>query len=136
MLEMKSLQDLSSQGGAFVKELLRDLVYDGFEFPASGAEGCLGKTCISKSLRVKVGPNGREIAFHLNFEFSPGRYSGSGGGAVNLAISKFHLTARPATGQDTINDAGASILTAEKSVHIGPGGEWGRDPTLSQFAQG
>ena len=129
-----SLQTLSTQGAPFVKELLRNLVYDGFEFPDTGSEGVLGSTCISKSLRVEVGAKKKQVAFHLIFECTPGQYVASGGGSVNLAISGFHLTARPAGKQDTINEAGASILTSAESVHIGPGGVWGRSQNLAAFA--
>lgn len=113
----------------FLRAIFDGLSYDGFSFPTSGRDGCIGNFCISKAQRVNT-PGGN-LDFHLNFACTPGNYRR---GALNLAIEHFHLTARSAREQMLINDAGPSQLTAATSVHINRNGDWGRAPNLAALA--
>lgn len=118
----------------FLKAILDGLNYDGFRFPTSGRDGCIGGFCISKALRVNT-PGGN-IDFHLNFSCTPGGFQRRDGrNTLNLAIRQFHLTARSAREQMLINDAGPSQLTAATSVHINRNGDWGRADNLHALAR-
>jgi hypothetical protein len=55
------------------------------------------------------------------------------GGRLNLAITAFHITARPATGQQTIDEHGPSIFTAKESIHINRNTGWGREDNLNEL---
>jgi hypothetical protein len=129
-----NLLDLSrrSDASGFLKAIFDGLICDGFRFPVSGADGCIGNCCISKAQVVAIPGTAKKVALHLNFTCVPG---GFGNGSLNLAISHFHLTARPAAGQSLINVAGPSILTAGESIHINRNGDWGRAPNITQLAR-
>jgi hypothetical protein len=133
---LPSLIDLGKNNNdpdPFLQALFDGLIYDGFQFPTKGNNGCIGSNCISK-MRVVIVPNKdkkKQIGIHLNFMCKPGGYDGS---RLNLEIAQFHLTARPLTTQSLINVAGPSIDTASKSIHINRNTDWGRDDNLKKMA--
>ena len=116
----------------FLKAVFDGLFYDDFRFPTSGNDGCIGNCCISKGHVVIIPGTMKKVATHLNFTCVPGGFTP---GSLNLAITHFHLTARPAAGQTLINSAGASILTAADSIHINKNGDWGRTPNIENLAR-
>lgn len=129
--EAINLTDIRSDPNKFLKAVLDGLIYDGFRFPVSGVDGCVGTNCISKSLVVSPPQLKARISFHLNFMCTPGKYDGT---KLNLKIDKFHLTARPLANQALINVAGPSLLTARESIHINRNTTWGRPENLESFA--
>ncbi|MER6835859.1 DUF4157 domain-containing protein [Streptomyces cellulosae] len=107
----------------------------GFQFgPESRNNG--GKNLISRPLEVRVqdGTTTAVLAVHLNVVLNTGgevvdRRSGSS--SVKIEGSLFHLTARLAGSQSSIEQHGASILTAGESIHIGRSNAdkgWGNNP--------
>jgi hypothetical protein len=120
-----------SNKSQFLKAILDGLNYDGFRFPTAGVDGCIGNCCISKAQIVSFPGTQKKAALHLNFTCVPGAYAP---GTLNLAITHFHLTARPQAGQLLINDAGSSILTAQDSIHVNRNGDWGRAPNIANLA--
>lgn len=73
-----------------------------------------------------ITPTTPKLALHLNFKCKVG-------GSLNLAITAFHITARPATGQQTIDEHGPSIFTAKESIHINRNTDWGREENLVEL---
>jgi hypothetical protein len=127
-----NLLELSRSNKAqFLKAIFDGLIYDGFRFPTSGTDGCIGECCISKAQLVSFPGTAKKAALHLNFTCVPGGYKP---GSLNLAITHFHLTARPQAGQALINQAGPSILTAADSIHINRNGDWGRAQNITNLA--
>ncbi len=129
--EAVNLIDIRSDPTKFLKAIFDGLIYDGFRFPVSGVDGCVGTNCISKALIVSPPQLTSRISFHLNFMCTPGKYDGT---KLNLKIDKFHLTARPLANQALINAAGPSVLTARESIHINRNTPWGRSDNLEIFA--
>ncbi|WP_439959562.1 eCIS core domain-containing protein [Streptomyces luteocolor] len=83
-----------------------------------------GKNLISRPIAFTVSHEGTtaKLAVHLNVMLTLGNETGNRDDSkVTITGSHFHLTARPMDGQNRIEDAGASILTAQDSVHVGPG---------------
>lgn len=115
----------------FLKAIFDGLFYDDFRFPTSGNDGCISTCCISKAHAVTIPGTTKKVATHLNFTCVPGGYKP---GSLNLAVTHFHLTARPLGGQTLINVAGPSILTAADSIHINRNGDWGRGPNIANLA--
>ncbi|MFE0172917.1 DUF4157 domain-containing protein [Streptomyces sp. NPDC059002] len=108
-------------------------VLGGFEFgPECRNNG--GNNLISRPKTVTVSHEGTtaRLAVHLNVMLVLGNETGnSGASTVKIKGTHFHLTARPLDGQNRIDDAGASILTAQDSIHVGPGnaeGGWNNRP--------
>ncbi|MEV0259430.1 DUF4157 domain-containing protein [Streptomyces sp. NPDC050732] len=101
----------------------RDRTLAGFKFtPQCWNNG--GNNLISLSLPVHVSDGGTtaELAVHLNVMLTSGgevRDRGTGDSVVAIKGALFHLTARPAAGQKKIQEAGASSITAEESIHVG-----------------
>jgi hypothetical protein len=97
----------------------------GFEF-GGGTRNNGGKNLISRPVEVVVGKDaqGKDItvAVHLNVMLNPGNeVVRDGVTVVNIKGSLFHLTARSAEDQKLIDKHGPSALTADTSVHVGPG---------------
>jgi len=131
-----------SDQALFLKGIFDGLIYDGFRFPTSGTDGCIGRNCISKALVVWLPGATKPLGLHLNFMCVSGEFKAakpSDGGSfvstLQLKIGLFHLTARPLTDQHLINNAGPSILTAQNSIHIGPNGKWGRGDNIDRCAE-
>ncbi|MFJ2766956.1 DUF4157 domain-containing protein [Streptomyces sp. NPDC087300] len=98
-------------------------VLGGFDFgPECRNNG--GNNLISRPKTVTVSHEGKtaKLAVHLNVMLVLGNETGNGNSsAVKIKGTHFHLTARPLDGQNLIDDAGASALTAQDSIHVGPG---------------
>lgn len=98
-------------------------VLAGFEFgPECRNNG--GNNLISRPIPVSVPREGggtAQVAVHLNVVLELGNETGTeAASSVKIKGKNFHLTARPLQGQNLIDAAGASILTARDSIHVGP----------------
>lgn len=95
----------------------------GFQFgPECRNNG--GDNLISRPMEVEVkdGTKTARLAIHLNVMLrTGGEVAGQNGNSSSVHIrgSLFHLTARRLGSQNLIHQAGASILTASESVHVG-----------------
>lgn len=130
--------EVSRTPDKFLKAILDGLNYDGYRFTADGNDGCMGSCCISKAQVISIPGSAKQAALHLNFTVAPGAYTNKVAppyrASFNLAVTHFHLTARPKAGQALINAAGPSILTAEESIHINRNGDWGREANITRLA--
>ncbi|MGI5248104.1 hypothetical protein [Actinacidiphila glaucinigra] len=95
----------------------------GFEFGVETRNNG-GHNLISRPIVVTVEGGGTqaEVAVHLNVVLTSGHETRvPGGSSVTIKGSDFHLTARSKAAQDLIDEHGPSILTADNSIHVGPG---------------
>jgi hypothetical protein len=129
-LSEAELYDLRKKGKehAFIRGVLGTFEHDGFRYPAqSQGDGIMGRNTISASSEYRVPKSDKFVAYHVNFMISAGSMTKTGsktGLALTLKLSKLHLTARGATSQTNLVEDGPSILTAERSIHCGPGNDW------------
>lgn len=136
-----------SNNKAFLSQIFSGLEHGGFRFPKAtdtDGDGHLATNPISRlkvlSLRKKDAdgmwkwvdkPEVALLCAHLNFSVNPGQIAR---GELRLNLSRFHLTVRRFKDQNLIGAHGPSILTAKTSIHIGPGGVWGRPDNLEALA--
>jgi len=119
-----------SDSTRFLKAIFNGLMCDGFRFPTTGTDGCIGANCISRYQKVALN-NGEALALHLNFKCRVGEYRPPN---LRLEITHFHLTARLEREQIVIDESGSSILTAANAVHINRNGDWGRAANIDNLA--
>ncbi|WP_431969388.1 hypothetical protein, partial [Actinacidiphila sp. bgisy160] len=91
----------------------------GFEFGKVREEGSTNLISRPVLMTVTEGDRTVQVAVHLNVMVTPGgRLDGT---AVTISGTDFHLTARSKAAQDLIDKYGPSVLTADNSIHVGPG---------------
>ncbi|MEU1619188.1 hypothetical protein ABZ479_18075 [Streptomyces sp. NPDC005722] len=91
----------------------------GFEFGKVRDTGSTNLISRPVLMTVTEGDKSVQVAVHLNVMVTPsGRLDGT---SVTLNGSDFHLTARSKAAQDLIDKHGPSALTADNSIHVGPG---------------
>ncbi|MFF7216303.1 hypothetical protein ACFZAU_38200 [Streptomyces sp. NPDC008238] len=91
----------------------------GFEFGKVRDTGSTNLISRPVLMTVTEGDKAVQVAVHLNVMVTPsGRLDGT---SVTLNASDFHLTARSKAAQDLIDKHGPSALTADNSIHVGPG---------------
>ncbi|GGQ67410.1 DUF4157 domain-containing protein [Streptomyces althioticus] len=111
----------------------------GFPF-GSASRNNGGNNLISRPVEVRVqhGTTTAVLAVHLNVMLTTGgevvdRRNGSS--SVSIYGEKAHLTARLADNQSSIEQNGASILTAGESIHVGRSNAdkgWGNNPVTTR----
>ncbi|MGW3248930.1 hypothetical protein, partial [Streptomyces sp. NPDC001070] len=122
------LDAVIGRGGGRPEDARRTL--GGFEFGVK-TRNHGGNNLISRPIVITVHDGGTqaEVAVHLNVMLSSGNEVDVKVGGkkltstteVTITGSKFHLTARSRAAQDLIDEHGPSILTADNSIHVGPG---------------
>ncbi|SNS89314.1 hypothetical protein [Actinacidiphila glaucinigra] len=91
----------------------------GFEFGKVRDTGSTNLISRPVLMTVTEGDKTVQVAVHLNVMVTPsGRLDGT---SVTLNGTDFHLTARSKAAQDLIDKHGPSALTADNSIHVGPG---------------
>ncbi|MET9879504.1 hypothetical protein ABZZ36_33490 [Actinacidiphila glaucinigra] len=91
----------------------------GFEFGKVRDTGSTNLISRPVLMTVTEGDKTVQVAVHLNVMVTPsGRLDGT---SVMLNGTDFHLTARSKAAQDLIDKHGPSALTADNSIHVGPG---------------
>jgi hypothetical protein len=121
--------------------------FSGFDFPRQGvADGCTGEKCISKAVQffLRRAHNGSWqaaaqdtiglISGHLYFKASSGEIKESTK-SLKVSLKEFHLTVRRSKSQLLIDDAGASIMTSEESIHINRNTDWGRTKNIDALVK-
>ena len=101
-----------------------------WKFPKQTSEnnGSMGFNCISAPYIINVHNTDTKLALHINFMINPGSFTKAK--AIDdyphlvFKLEKLHITARSNRNQFNIQENGASILTAVKSIHCGPNNDW------------
>ena len=148
--QLASLISLSiSDSEAFIAQIMGGMVLAGYRFPEAGdksGDGKLANNCISRHKALDLRKRGTDgswsltpetkqplICAHLNMMVTPNQIRGKTP-SLTLKLKLLHMTVRRFKTQKTIDKDGASKLTADSSIHVGPGQDWGRRENLKALS--